>query len=239
MKVKDFALLIKNSFLQLLNNPVIILPSLALLLVLTLISKLLKPLTLLLTKNSEHIIWLAINSLFYLAIISFFFAYLLTLCFFIIKKNKISHFFIFKKTLHVWPRNFINTLIISLSWMIVFILSTIIGKLFLSVNVYLSIISFLFTMFLFMAGGIIFLAFTNVFTITHDFSIIKSTKASISLVKKQYRPVFFLLLFVYLVNLIVSKIFPELITEIIKTIIIVPCFALILVHLATTQTSRP
>jgi len=239
MKVKDFALLIKNSFLQLLNNPVIILPSLALLLVLTVISKLLKPLTLLLTKNSEHIIWLAINSLFYLAIISFFFAYLLTLCFFIIKKNKISHFFIYKKTLHVWPRNFINTLIISLSWMIAFTLSTIIGKLFLSVNVYLSIISFLFTMFLFMAGGIIFLAFTNVFTITHDFSIIQSTKASISLVKKQYRPVFFLLLFVYLVNLIVSKIFPELITEIIKTIIIVPCFALILVHLATTQTSKP
>jgi len=239
MKVKDFALLIKNSFLQLLNNPVIILPSLALLLVLTLISKLLKPLTLLLTKNSEHIIWLSINSLFYLAIISFFFAYLLTLCFFIIKKNKISHFFIFKKTLHVWPRNFINTLIISLSWMIVFILSTIIGKLFLSVNVYLSIISFLFTMFLFMAGGIIFLAFTNVFTITHDFSIIKSTKASISLVKKQYHPVFFLLLLVYLVNLIVSKIFPELITEIIKTIIIVPCFALILVHLATMQTFKP
>jgi len=239
MKVKDFGLLIKNSFLQLLNNPVIILPSLALLLVLTLISKLLKPLTLLLTKNSEHIIWLSINSLFYLAIISFFFAYLLTLCFFIIKKNKISHFFIYKKAIHVWPRNFINTLIISLSWMVAFTLSTIIGKIFLSVNVYLSIISFLFTMFLFMAGGIIFLAFTNVFTITHDFSIIQSTKASISLVKKQYHPVFFLLLLVYLVNLIVSKIFPELITEIIKTIIIVPCFALILVHLATMQISKP
>ena len=239
MKVKDFTLLIKNSFLQLLNNPVIILPSLALLLVLTLISNLLKPLTLLLTKNSEHIIWLALNSLFYLAIISFFFAYLLTLCFFIIKKNKISHFFIYKKTLHVWPRNFINTLIISFCWMIAFALSTTIGKLFLSVNVYLSIISFLFTMFLFMAGGIIFLAFTNVFTITHDFSIIQSTKASISLVKKQYHPVFFLLLLVYLVNLIVSKIFPELITEIIKTIIIVPCFALTLVHLTTMQASKP
>lgn len=231
MSTKKFIFLLKSSFIQWYKNPIVILPSLFLLILLFLLSNLTSKITLFFTKDIEHIIWLIFSSLFYLAIISLFFAFLLSLCFDISKKNKTNFKKLFKKSIHVWHRNFINTLIIIIFGMIAFLFSVLIGKSLVYINVSLSIIAFLFVMFIFLAGGIIFLTFTNVFTITHDFSVLESIKASISLVKRIYPVVFLTIIAILLINYCLSKIFPDPIYEIIKSAFIVPCFAIILVRL--------
>ena len=83
-----------------------------------------------------------------------------------------------------------------------------------------------------LAGGIIFLTFTNIYTITHNFSVLKSIKASAALVKKEYIPVLSLVVILYVINALLAFLASDLIAELIKSIFIVPYLAFILVRLA-------
>lgn len=230
MKQFDFFSILKDSIKSFYKNPILMLPSLILLVFFVFFSQLSSNINYALQDLVSLTVWTILFSLISLIVISFFLSGLIGMSFKILeKKIKISD--LFKYGWKFWLKNFIIILIIILTYNIIRYLahdlSFFIGT-FLNLDVKIAIFIFFFFYFAGLIGIIIFLTFSSFYLIINNCSIFKSIKKSFIIVKKNYIYTLIILLLFFVINNLLNLIQNKWIIEFANAVIIYPYFSLVL-----------
>ena len=223
---------LKLSFKDFYKNLGVIVPSGALLLVLGLFSILSEQINYLLQSNLAFTVWLVLFSIVSLGIVSYFLSGLIGISKDIVRrKYELKNFFGYANKF--WFRTFLINVIILIVMGFVLVIALGIGKV--TVPVFGSsavIIDFLIK-FLGLIGVIIFLAFANFYLVIDNLKIKPAIEKSYKFVKKNYLNVLTILVGLFIINWIISKLFLQysnLLVDLINAIIIVPITALYFVR---------
>jgi len=228
MKSKNLSALAKKTSVDFLRHPLIALPFLIALLVMYGFSEGTTALLPLLTTNAENIVALIVLSLFALAILSFLFAFFITLCQSITEKNRTARQSL-AVAAHSAPKNlFLMILAIALVQGITW-LSFIIGKMLLPLaGASWATFIVIACMFAGFAGIAIFLTFAPFYIVMRQSSVIGSIKSSINLVRRRYLDILIITVIFFAAVLLIDRYIPTFIAEVIKSLIIIPYTGLLL-----------
>ncbi|PIN94033.1 hypothetical protein COU54_00680 [Candidatus Pacearchaeota archaeon CG10_big_fil_rev_8_21_14_0_10_31_24] len=188
----------------------------------------------LINSNTSQIIWSIVFSLASFLILAIFFSGLIGIIQETIKKKRSSLKTFFISIKNYTLTNFILLVILTILYSLITLISLYLGGLFLKINDAMGQIAFLILLFGGLAGFMIFFSFANIFCVTHKLDVIKSLKSSFNLVKKEYLSVLSISVIFFVINELISLI-KEPYAEIIKTLIVLPYLALILVNFINSE----
>lgn len=225
--MKSLISILKYSLVNLFKNPVLFIPSSILLIILSLISYFFAPISIKISSNALQIVWSAFYSLISFMIISFFLTILLSL-----SKSTIRKLNPWLDIKHSLRNSYLTNLLLILAISILFALATYIsiylGGLLAGYNKNLGLYLFLLILLSFLAGVFIFLTFSNLYCVIYSESFRQSINKSIFLVKRNYFSVLSITISFFLLNELVNTISNDLLSESIKSILILPFMALFL-----------
>jgi len=236
--------MVQSSFVDLIRNPVIIIPSILLLLFSLILSQISYRINNALTNNTSLIItiWLILFTLVFFLAFSYFYSGLIYAGFLSInKKVKLKE--IFQGSNKYWMKNFFAILLIIISYSIVnnivAALAFFIGK-YLGLPLQTATFFFYFLYFLGLVGFTVFLTFTSFFLIRNNHSLYKSIKESISFTARNYIATI-LTLFIFFIITEVLTLLDNLVSwpyftpsELLCYLVIYPLLVLILARLVDT-----
>jgi len=225
----NFLNMFKSSLLDLSKNPIIIIPSIFLLIFSIAFSELSVIVNYSLQTTAALTTWLVFFSFTYLVVLAFSLSALIGASYkAVIKKARLKDIFYYSRKF--WFRNLIIIMTIIILYNIVRYVAhnaaLLIGT---SLNLELNLAKGLFFLLYFtgLAGLIVFLTFSNFFLVIYNLNIFHSIKRSISLVKKEYIYTLSIVLIFFIINEFLKYIDRKLI-ELITNLFILPCLSLIL-----------
>ncbi len=239
---------LKESGKSFVKNPLIFLPSLIAMLILSILSELSTKFNSIIGNSNSFLVtgWFVLFSAICLLMLSYFFAGLIGLCFASIKgKIKSSDFF--SNANKYWLKNFIIIIVMVIFFDILQLVS-VYGAYFIGKSLSLSLGSakllLFFIYFAGLIGWLIFFTFANFFLIERGFGLMGSIKKSFSFVKLHYIEVlvlsvgFFIILQIttYLDSIAVFNLIK--LGELLATIIVYPYLALILAFFLYGNTEK-
>ncbi len=239
MDSKNFLKIFKDSFQDLIKNPVISIPSVLLLIFSIFLSKLSVKINYSLTNTFSITTWLIFYSLISLLFMSFFFSSLIGMSGEAIK-GKTSIISIVKYPRRFWLSNFIIILIILLLYNLVNFIShyssLFIGK---ALEASLQTAQIIFYLFYFtgLVGIMIFMTFSSFFLILKNKTIIGSIISSFNFVKNNYIYVLLCLLSFFIVGELI-KLTPTIAQEFIGAIFLTPYISLVLARFLIKSTKN-
>lgn len=230
MNLNEFSGLFKKSFYAYLKNPLIVIPSVILLLFFILFSDLSVNVNYSLQDSISLTGWAVFFSIVSLIVISFFLSGLIGMSFDLLKKKKDKLLFL-KYSGKYWFRNFLIILTIVASFNIARYLAHniafFIGRAFnFDVNIALAVFFLLYLAGL--IGGVIFLSYANFYLVFYDLSYFNCIKKSFNCVKNNYAETLSIIIIFFAVNELITRALPNIAVELINAFIIVPYLSLIL-----------
>lgn len=212
------------------KNPVIIIPSVVLFLLLAGMSKISVAVNYKLQNTFSITAWLVFFVLASLAIMSFFFSGIIGMCKDAVHgKKEYGRFFNYASKF--WFRNLQIMIVIALLGILIYYASFFLGGLTVDLLGKYSVIIFSGLMFIGLAGGIIFLTFASPFLIIEDKSAFLSMKKSALFVRKNYfDSLTIIIIFFVIMNLLNFVKSPF--AEIIEAVFVVPYLAFVLTRAA-------
>ena len=233
-----FLLALKNSIYDLVKNPIIIIPSLALFALLTLLSKLSISLNYKLQTTPLLISWLVIFILISISFLSLIFSGIIGMSKEIIEKK--SQKYTLMKFLPYSKKFFLKSFLVlaMFIFLYIFIIGVMYGftKVMIILKPYFtltpsvfSLISFL-IYFTWLAGVVIFFTFTNFYMIIYNLSIRESIKSSFKFVIKNYSGVLSISVLFFMIFFLLSK-YSSLWSSAIEFLIVTPYLSLVLSRL--------
>ncbi len=229
MKPRNFFRMFEGGLRNLYRNPLLIVPSVLLGILLFIISKFGWKFAPSLQTTFSNVLWTAFVAIVSLVLISYFFAGLVGMA-----KQSIGGKAKFKdftsKANKFWLKNFLIVLLIILISIIVGRIAHY-GALFigqaLDFNVNTAVPVFVLIYFVGLIGILIFLTFSNVFLVVRDLSVWESMKSSMRFVRKEYLATLSFSVIFFIVYFLVNKI-PGIFGDVVAYVFVVPFFVLIL-----------
>ncbi|MEI6849524.1 MAG: hypothetical protein WCK29_00650 [archaeon] len=236
--------IIKNSFEDLFKNPILIVPSVLILVFSLILSFISGKVSLMLSNETATIItlWISLFTIVFILVSSYFYSGLIHISL-LSMKRKVSLREMFQGANKFFIRNSVLVIIMLL---LVYVTNLIIGELvnylgkYFGFSTSLATIIFIILYYLFLVGIVSFLTFDSFFLIKNNSSIINSIKQSINFTLKNYISVLIILL-LFLVTYFLVGLLDNLLalsitspSALIYSIIIYPIFVLILARMINT-----
>ncbi len=235
MNFKDFLILLKESAISFCKNPIVAVPSVVLLVFLTLFSKVSVNINYSLVSSVAITSWLILFVLISLIGISYSFTGLISLSKSAIRKEKISPSNFLKSANKFFLKNLVIIIFVLAIYNVIrfasHYLALFIGKS-LNLQTNLAVIIFFIFFTIGLLGILIFFTFSSFTLVIKNLSIKQSLFSSIKIVRQEYPATLSILLIFFVIGRILTSVLSVsfLVIDIINAIIIIPYFSLVLTN---------
>ncbi len=211
------------------KNPLILLPALILMVGMFLMGRLSLYVLPFLQTNAANILWSILAIVLQLLILAVCFSALLSYAYTVVtsRSKGLSRMF-----LSVWKRtglNFLLLLTTTLTLALLNVLAITVGKYLLAISTTAALGAVMGVWVLGFVGGVIFLAFANILCVIHGTGFWTSIRESAHLVRRNYPFVLFISLLFFALIYMFDRFLPDLLAELIKTLVLLPYLSLFLV----------